>query len=439
MNLLSMSLNTCQSTKININILLNSEGHIMKIAVLLRGQMRFSEEGSHLFQKFVMDKFPQHEFDFFISTPKRIKLITTPMTVFCSKNLSIIETEKQLAYWPNIRLWHLQNEYDLFEVIKKSINELANDKKYYDWLSQHNKKYNLNDNINDNINDFNLTPPLTGVPAGSKSIEFHYDAANILFNSISPHGLMLNDVGVMQDVLDLCDKLSDNTVIYHNSILKHYAIILHERMSQYYSFVRSYKVLKDYMKDYTDYTPDIVWSTRSDIFHIFKDDDQFDILQQQLNHLMEDKVTDKKAIISNSVLIDRNQPYVCDFNFFSTVSMLDNILKLDKQTCEDLIFDALTKHKKNLIKVADAKGATPHVLWPAVFNTACFQQSAATVHHFSSVIRYNFDSRAILKMTRSMNDETLLRKMDTDFKYPILDDAITNGDIINEFDYLSSN
>ena len=407
----------------------------MKIAVLLRGQMRFSEEGSHLFQKFVMEKFPQHEFDFFISTPKRIKLITTPMTVFANKNLSQLETEKQIAYWLNVRHWHLQNEYDLFEVIKKSIIELANDEKYYDWLSHHNKKYNFKEKFG----NLNLTPPLSGIPPGSMSIEFQYDGAKMLYDSISPHMSMLDQVGVIQDLLDLCDKVSDNAVIYHNVVLKHYAIEIHERMSQYYSFARSYKVLKDYMNTYTDYTPDIVWSTRSDIFHIFNSDDRFDILQQQLNNLMKDKITDKKALISNLVLIDRNQPYVCDFNFFSTVPMLDNILNLDKQTCEDIIFDALTKHKTNLIKVKDANGATPHVLWPAVLNTACFRQSSAMHQHFSSVIRYNFDSAKILKMSGSNSDETLLRKMNTNFKYPILDDAIANDDIINEFDYLSSN
>jgi hypothetical protein len=278
----------------------------------------------------------------------------------------LLEAETEISYWANVRNWHLQNEYDLFECVKKIVLELVKDKKLFDWMKYHNAKYELKDG------SFNFsTPPVTGVPYGDYAVDFEYDPTNIFYNSVAANNLILGQTNDMEDIFDLCDKIKSKGHLYHNLALKHYAIQLHNFLSQYYSFARSFKVLKDYMKSFKDYKPDIIWSTRTDVFHNINEydiSDKFNLLQDQLNRLHTERITNKRAILSNQVLIDRNQPYVCDFSLFSTVKMLDNILNLDKQTCEDIIFNAMTRNKIDLIKTKDAKSATQHALWSAIFN-----------------------------------------------------------------------
>lgn len=409
----------------------------MKIAVLLRGQMRFSQEGAYLFEKFVIDKFPQHEFDFFVSTPLRIQNLLSPLPKFSSENLSIAQAETEIRNWSRVRLWQFQTQQELFEPVKKIVLDLATDKRLYDWLAYHNEKYSTEPEL------FNFsTPPLNNVPIGDYTVDFVYDAASIFYNSITPNESLFNQTNALGDILDLCKKMSDRSDLYQNIALKHYAIDLHNFMSQYYSFARSFVVLKNYMNANTEYKPDLVWSTRSDVFHLFDGvdvSDKFDLLLDQLDKLRVDALSNNRAIITNRVIIDRNQPYVCDLNFFSTVEMLDNILDLDNQTCQDIIVNAMTKNKTHFVKTKDAANSIQHVLWSAIFSNACFRQANGPALQFSSVIRHSFDHDEIKKMTGTTDDGRLLKQMTDDFKYPASEKKITAADIVNEFDYLSSN
>lgn len=409
----------------------------MKIAVLLRGQMRFSQEGAHLFKKFVIDKYPQHEFEFFVSTSARVQHLNQTLPQFNSENLTLPLVKKLISHWPGVRQWSLQTEQELFNTIKKIVIQLAQDQKLYDWFNHYNKIHSAGDEF------FNFSiPPLTGVPVGDYKPDFSYDTASIFYNSLADNNQIFDKTGDLANIIELCEKISSESELYHNIELKNYAIDLHNYICQYYSFVRSFKVLKDYMSINVDYKPDLVWSTRSDVFHLFSGYNctkKFDQLRDQLEYLHDDKVSDKKAIISNSVLIDRNQPYVCDLNFFSTVDMLDNILNLESQSSEDLIFNALTRNKINLIKTRDAKDAIHHILWAAIFSDACFQQADGTTAHYSAVIRHTFSSEDILKMTGSADDESVLKTMVKEFKYPIRAGEVKPPDVIREFDYLSSN
>jgi hypothetical protein len=407
----------------------------MKIAVLLRGQLRFSEEGAHLFKKFVIDKFPQHEFEFFVSAPMRIYDFKTPAPKFNLINLTPSEAEEKIRYWPLTRRWSFQSERKLFDTIKKIVIELSNDNKLINWLSNHNEQYNRDTPIF----DFSC-PPLTDVPDGNYTIDFSYDPVKIFYDSISEkNSLIFDKVDLFGDILEISQRMATKSTLYHNSALKNYTIELHNFISQYYSFIQSFKTLKDYISDYPAYKPDLVWSTRTDIFHIFNNrPDHFDILLKQLEVLenLSENDSSNKIITTNLIRIDNNQPYICDFNLFSTVTMLDNILNLDKQESTDIIFNAMIKNKTHFIKTNDAKYRVQHVLWSAFFNNVCFYQTAAP--HMSSVIRQSFPLETILSMTGSDEDATLLKELSVAYKPMQANLNISVTDIINEFDYLSS-
>lgn len=355
---------------------------ILKIAVLLRGQLRAAEEGAHLFKKFVIDKFPQHEFRFFISAPLRISNFISPVPEYSCKNLLHSEAEEKINFWPLVQQFSFQSESELFNTVKKIVVELLHDHQLIDWVASYNKKYN------------------------NKKGQFDFTT------------LAVTD----------CD--SDNI------IMKSYIIELHNLLSQYYSFACAFKVLKDYTST-TEYIPDLVWSTRTDVFHIFNAIDHFDILLNQLNNLYNDKISNKKAIISNVVLIDNNHPFVCDFNFFSTYKMLDTILNLDNQTCHDIIYNAMIKNKAHIVKLSTAGNTLQHTMWSAIFNNVCFCQTE--LKHVSSIIRHSFSSIDILKMTGTKEDASLIMKMRSDYKHIIQKLVMNDNMICDEFDYLSKN
>lgn len=384
----------------------------------------------------MIDKFPQHEFEFFVSAPLRINDFKTPAPKFNLINLKPMEAEEKISQWPSVRRWSFQTESELFETIKKIVIELSNDKKLIDYLNNHNKQYNRDAPVF----DFS-SPPLSDVPDGNYTIDFSYDPVKIFYDSISEkNSLILDKVDLFADILKLSQRMSKKSTLYHNTALKSYTIELHNFISQYYSFIQSFKTLKDHMSDYPDYKPDLVWSTRTDVFHIFNNKlDHFDILLNQLINLENSYKNDSsldKVITTNLIRIDNNQPYICDFNLFSTVKMLDTILDLDKQKSTDIIFNAMIKNKTHFIKTTDAKYRVQHVLWSAFFNNACFYQTAAP--HTSSVIRQSFPLKTILNMTGSAEDATLLKELSVAYKPMPTNYNIAVTDIINEFDYLSS-
>jgi hypothetical protein len=411
-----------------------------KIAVLLRGQLRFSREGAHLFKKFVIDKFPQHEFDFFFYAPKRISASPGPGSVFNSINLTVHEAESLVSYWqPRVRYWQFHNEADLFEPIKKITLDLVSDRKLYDWITYHNTKHN----IQDKIMPFHLTPP-SDPPNGDYKDDFTYSTADILYKSIAKNEKMLDQTGDLSDILDLNDKIASKANLYHNLVLKEYAIKLHNLMSQYYGFIRSFQVLKNYMKENPYYKPDLVWSTRTDLCHEFVQSvdqyNKFETIISQLESIYaKDSANNSKVILSNRVQIERNQPYICDLNLFSTVTMLDNIFNLEEQTFEDIIINSMTKNKIHLIKTMEAQESTSHTLWSAIFNNASFRCVQNTAWHHSWVIRYNYDQEQILRMTGTEEDIILIKRMYSEFSYPVLTCTLDKDTIIQEFEYLSSN
>lgn len=411
-----------------------------KIAVLLRGQLRFSREGAHLFKKFVIDKFPQHEFDFFFYAPKRISAPPGPNSLYNSVNLTPTEAEMLVSYWqPRVRYWQFQNESDLFDLIKKVTLDLVSDRKLYDWLTYYHERHN----IQPKIMPFHLTPP-SDPPIGDYKDDFTYNTAEILYKSISTNEHIFDQTGDLVDIHHVNDKIANSAHLYHNLVLKEYAIKMHNLLSQYYGFIRSFQLLKKYMKENPVYKPDLVWSTRTDLCHEFVESvdrhTKFETMISQLNMIYDkDKINNRKVILSNSVQIERNQPYICDLNLFSTVAMLDNIFDLENQTCEDIINNALTTNKIHLIKTMEANELTPHTLWSAIFNNASFRCVQNTVWHQSWVIRHNYDLEQILRMTGTDEDINSIKRMYRQFSYPDLTCTINKDTIIREFEFLSCN
>jgi hypothetical protein len=408
----------------------------MKIAVLLRGQMRYSKEGAHLFQKFVIDKFPQHEFRFFVSAPKRINYMSDEPIAprhTTAVNLTIDELAREINHWPSVSRWNDQSEYVIFNAVKKIILELASDKKLYAWWEEYTKKHNIKgadiDNIMPNLSD-----------CIGDTVDFKYHLTDIIYNTINARTKILTQDNTLVELRSLLENINSGGYQYYNMELCRHAFELHNLLSQYYSFARSVRSLKDYMKDYPDYMPDLVWSTRPDVVHIFEskhDYDKLDSIYKYINLLSTAKEYVDKVIIASHVSIMQSHPFLHDFNFFSTVKNLDNILKLDYQSCEDILINAMTKNKHNLFQLREGIYSQSHISWGLIFNNACILQQHNVDDHFSYVIRHSYDLQAIHNMTGSNDDITLLKQMEENFTWPVFNTAPSDEFIINEFEYLS--
>ena len=403
----------------------------MKIAVLLRGQLRFSEEGAHLFKKFVIDKFPQHEFEFFVSAPMRINFfpnsenkIENTAPRYNNVNLTVEETEKKIKFWPDVRQYHIQTEYEVFNIVKKIVLELVSDSTFYDWRNQHSDKFNYHNGMIDFT-----APPVDPVLRN----DFKTDFNHILYKNLCPEIILVNQTNEMMRL----KSLFENYYTYYNISLCDYAITLHNLISQYYSFAKSFMVLKEYMSN-NQYNPGLVWSTRTDVFHTFTGSgDIFEAISSQIDFLTEEK--ESNPIISPDVLINKGLPWINDYNLFSNVSSLDKIL--DSYSCEDILVNAMVRDKLSFFNIKFHPMSIQHTMWAKIFNTAWFYPYCShSQQHQSGLIRFNFDSNAIMNMTGSLSDLEMLKQMSDEFSYPTDMKWYVGDDyIIKEFEYLSAN
>ena len=109
----------------------------MKIAVVLRGQARCAKLASELFQRFVVDENPQHEFDVFIHTTNTETICDAkdlpqrPLNVY-DVELQDVDNihENYLKYW-NPKKYIIEGTNKFLTTINNIINENKKDTKLY--------------------------------------------------------------------------------------------------------------------------------------------------------------------------------------------------------------------------------------------------------------------------------------------------------------------
>ena len=207
----------------------------LKIAVLLRGQPRFTREGAKLFEMFVMKKYPKVDFKFFFHTwnniprfmvEEDVEFTGTPIEERI-KVMSYDETYDLIKCWNPVR-YKIESAKTTIDLGRKILfnNTKENYEYVNDMLTQYFKKLD-NSRPRDNI----------------KHIHMLYGALNPEFN-ISDLTMENLEIGILN---------------YHRFI--HFFAELH---SQHLSSIKAYELLEDYQKENPDYIPDLVMLARPD-------------------------------------------------------------------------------------------------------------------------------------------------------------------------------
>lgn len=239
----------------------------MKIALLLRGQLRYAQAGSQLFERYIRQRFPQHEFRIFWATYASV-------SGTMSKNTGQAR-EFYTEILPNAQ--QLLDHWDTCDSVVIPERELLS-------VAERVRAAIVDRALNTNMHS--LYP----------------QESNIVGRS-----------WVAPDV----DRRKEET------------IRIHYVLGQIYSQGRSAELLK-YHVDVTDWVPDLVWSTRPDHINWFRaEPDAFRLIHQSL--LQKHRIDPRQHHTAvDTVEIRNGRPFVSDFNFFQTYDTMKNTF-LDAQ------------------------------------------------------------------------------------------------------------
>lgn len=405
----------------------------MKIAVVLRGQPRSSPQAAHLFKKFILERVPsEYEFSFFIHTSKRVINLPVPDQSapvldkhYNQTSLTFDETLSRIQPW-NPKYLYIEDEAPFFNVCKRIVEDLANDTYLHRWWDDHIKSNNISE-------------------------EDRPGAGLIIPNLIDNRGHVytkLYEPLVREGYYNFEGKLYDL-----NSIMS--VIRFHYVFKQYYGFMQSYNVLKNYMtNEDTEYKPDLIWFTRLDEVHDLMDFENPDACAATFFNIMRDSMINCNedghpfrigkyqagGIASQNLIIERNHAWIDDYNLFSTVQLMERI---SHRRPEEFIIDAFKQYKHQLLNIIDARAALQHALWPAVFNDVVFMKHANSMNMLrSTILREGFHDRIdLMKLDNSSQSVKKFFDLDKTYSYP--EQSCFRGptpeEIVKEYIFLSNN
>lgn len=304
----------------------------MKIAVLLRGQPRFSDYGAKFFQKFVQERFPEHEFNIFIATWKSVSnVMAKPYPVdsviygreYDQKMLSLEDTIELIKPWSS-RKFLVLFEKELFNLLKEIYTSLLLNKELYNALEV------IIDSHEEEVNGKNLLVP-GHLDVVFKSEEF------LVTNLIWGNKLELAD-----PVYELKRSMINNQYL----------------LGQIYSACRSYDIFESYSIE-TGYEPDLIWSSRLDMIHWYNSPECFDVIKKDLENMDSDN-----NIFVDRVEIHKSKPWASDYNFY----MLPKTAKDSLSNVDDKFKDWFLKNPMLVLSALGSGPALQHVLWANFFN-----------------------------------------------------------------------
>lgn len=343
----------------------------LKIAVIVKGQQRFYNHGSDLFTKYVIERFPQHEFKTFCSTWKSVALPMSDPAYhnmpknLCQRIMPLDEAIQNCKVWSPVS-FNILRECDLLDVVERIFYE---------------KNY---------ANEVAHWPTLFD----------HYDS----------------DIGYCRNPFDEWQTTSEK-------------ISMHYKLGQMYATGKGLELVSDYENEY-NWTPDIVWITRSDHFASYAKN-FFSSLAKNINNMPID------TILTNHMIVINSMPMIDDFNFFmsynTALQTLNNI--------DDRIVDMFNDNTSKAMMIGSGS-QLQHVLWCLLWKDKLFKELDKTLS-YSNILRpiSNIDEL----VTNACNNpsiehiKTLYNKITDLYDYPSYDGPLEKNLVFEYYNKLKEN
>ncbi len=288
----------------------------MKIAVLLRGKQNFSKTTSKFFDTLVIKRFPKIDFKFFVHTWKSLPV--SPGTVNSLRQITHPKSTivEKIGHW-NPASYELEEEKNLFDIIKNILKKQPIDSTYHTWV----------DSQKNSMGNYELVSP------------FFIDRT--LYKHINNIDQIIKDPNIH----------NNNHVCVLRSVFSGFYLT-----GQMYSAMKAFNLLKSHMKN-KYYDPDLVVCTRPDA--VFSLDDEF---FEKISILLEKKhYRNTSTIVSSEVRTIKGHGWVQDYAFISDVKSAEDFLGGNpKERLVDLAFNQRTRTTGLL----DSSGIQAHMLWP---------------------------------------------------------------------------
>lgn len=383
----------------------------MKIAVLLRGQPRFSEQGAKLFNKFVRDRFPEHEFSIFIASWKTISNVMEkphdPNDKIYGREydqtlLSYDDTIKLIKPW-GPRKFSITPEYNLFDILKDTYTELLS--------SKNKEKYDALTTLlmNESLNGKNLLLP--------GHLDVIFESKEFLVSNI----LWGNKIELSDPVYELKRNMINNQYL----------------LGQIYSAGKSYTTFKEYSEEF-DYCPDLIWSTRPDAIHWFNSHEGFNIIKKDLERIEKEKKYPN--IFVDKVEIHNGKPWASDYNFY----MLPETAHHSFDDINQKIRTWILEDTLSMLSVIGSGPALQHVLWTNFLRNCNIMPLFYNIKEHSSLIRpkQNIDqliATALESPTELKTFKWLLKEIINEYTYPAANTPVPPDIIDKYYEMLSKN
>ena len=347
----------------------------MKVAVLLRGQARFSEVAAKLFKDTIVRGNPYIDFKIFGHTWRTMSVAMTDTTCdtlnrYHSKIFLTSEIQQKIVKWDPSRFL-ISGDKRLYDLAKEVIN-----KNHYEerdalvWL-----RNNWN---NREICNGNGLPTATFVLyPGFRHTDYAYDLNN---------------------TKDIINTLGNN----HQYILEN-ACYLGNLLGQMYSAGLSYDVYRN--RDDQSWVPDVIWSGRWD--GVFECDNLHEVLSYA-------KKT--KAVYTRDIKVIDSRAWISDYNFLMSTDTAELFLG----NMRERLLKIYTGSKITLTDLLESKTMLQHLMWTKLTdNGAVMARMPVIGHNGTKSGWYDFLIRPGIERY-SLNDITvdIARRVSNDFKYP---------------------
>jgi len=290
----------------------------MKVAVLLRGQARYSKIAAQLFKDIVVNKYPDIEFKFWGHTWRTMAI---PLSVpdfkndkdrYASKIFSTSDIVDRITPW-NLTGYNVTGDKLLYDLSKEIINiNHRNSQDVYKWVLQNNDTTLPN-------NMFILFPGM--IPANYS--EYLNNSYNIL----------------------------DDIKYVHRLIVRH-TFNLGNLLGQMYSAGLSYDMYT--VRDDKSWVPDVIWSTRWD--GVFECEKLHDVLDYVVNTSI---CHPNKYVYAKAVSVTNSRAWVDDYNFLMTPSTAEHFLG----NMRERLLKMYTSSRIVLSDLLNSDGHLQHLMW----------------------------------------------------------------------------
>lgn len=350
----------------------------MKVAVLLRGQARYSEIAAKLFKETVIDAHPYIDFKIFGHTWRTMSVAMTDTTSdnnlnrYHSKIFLASEIQQKIVKWKPSR-YLISGDKHLYDLAKEVIN-----KNYHEerdalvWLR--------NNWINREIGNNKGLPSATFVLyPGLRHMDYVY---------------------VLNDTPDIINTLGSN----YQYILEN-AFYLGNLFGQMYSAGLSYDVYRN--RDDQSWMPDVIWSSRWD--GVFECDNLHKVLSYAASK-------NTNTVYTKSVNVINSRAWISDYNFFMSTDTAELFLG----NMRERLLKIYAGSKITLTDLLESNHHLQHLMWTKLTDNGAVMTQMPIIGDRGTNLGWNdFLIRPGIE-TYSLNDITvrIAQQVSNDFTYP---------------------